>query len=164
MKQSLIRSLVLAIASMTLAAAARAQTAPPPAYGMSLGIDSAKKVAAAAVAEAKKNNFTMAIAVVDTAGNLIYFEKMDGTQTGSVNVAIEKARSATLFKRPTKVFQDNLAQGGVGLRFLGLPGAVPVDGGIPLMEGGKIVGAIGASGGTSDQDGMCAQAGANVLK
>jgi uncharacterized protein GlcG (DUF336 family) len=106
----------------------------------------------------------MAIAVVDTAGNLVYFEKMDGTQTGSVNVSIDKARSAALFKRPTKAFQDIVAAGGVGLRILGLQGAVPVDGGIPLMEGGKIVGAIGASGGTSDQDAQCAQAGANLMK
>ena len=146
-----------------IASATYAQT-PPPAYGMSLGIDNAKKVAAAAVAEARKNNWTMAFAVVDTAGNLVYFEKMDGTQTGSVNVAIEKARSAALFKRPTKAFQDVVAQGGVGLRILGLEGAVPVDGGIPVMEGGKIVGAIGASGGTSEQDGQCAQAGVNMLK
>ena len=152
-------TLLLAVAS-----AVYAQTAPAPSYGMPIGIDSAKKVAAAAVAEARKNNWTMAISVVDTAGNLIYFEKMDGTQTGSVNVSIEKARSAVLFKRPTKSFQDNVAQGGVGLRMLGLPGAVPVEGGIPLMEGGKIVGAIGASGGTSDQDGQSAQAGANALK
>jgi uncharacterized protein GlcG (DUF336 family) len=140
-----------------------AQTAPP-AYGMSIGIDNAKKVAAAAVAEARKNNWTMAFAVLDTAGNLVYFEKMDNTQNGSVNVAIEKGRSAVLFKRPTKVFQDGLAGGGVGLRMLGLPGAVPVEGGIPLMEGGKIVGAIGASGGTSEQDGQCAQAGVNAIK
>jgi glc operon protein GlcG len=125
---------------------------------------SRSEVATAALAEARKNNFTMAIAVVDTAGNLVYFEKMDGTQTGSVNVSIEKARSAVLFKRPTKSFQDTVAQGGVGLRMLGLPGAVPVEGGIPLMEGGKIVGAVGASGGTSDQDGQCAQAGANTMK
>jgi uncharacterized protein GlcG (DUF336 family) len=149
--------------SMVLISSSFAQTAAP-AYGMPLGVDSAKKAAAAAVAEARKNAFTMAIAIVDTAGNLVYFEKMDGTQTGSVNVAIEKARSAALFKRPTKVFQDTVAQGGVGLRMLGLPGAVPVDGGIPLMEGGKVVGAIGASGGTSEQDGLVAQAGVNALK
>ena len=141
-----------------------AQTAAQPAYGTPIGVEAAKKVAAAAVAEAKKNNFTMAISVVDTAGNLVYFEKMDGTQTGSVNVSIDKARSAALFKRPTKAFQDIVAAGGVGLRILGLQGAVPVDGGIPLMEGGKIVGAIGASGGTSDQDAQCAQAGANLMK
>ena len=152
------------LASLLWAGIAQAQTAAAPAYGTPIGIDAAKKVAAAAIAEARKNGFTMAISIVDTAGNLVYFEKMDGTQTGSVNVSQEKARSAVLFKRPTKAFQDAVAQGGVGLRMLGLPGAVPVEGGIPLMEGGKIVGAIGASGGTSDQDGQTAQAGASVLK
>ena len=157
----LFLSLIIVIA---MALAAHAQTAPAPAYGMSIGIGEAKKIAATSVAEARKNNWTMAIAVVDTAGNLVYFEKMDGTQTGSVNVAIEKARSAVLFKRPTKSFQDTVAQGGAGLRMLGLPGAVPVEGGIPLMENGKIIGAIGASGGTSDQDGQAAQAGASLMK
>ena len=152
----------LAILAM-LVSVARAQ-APAPAYGMSVGLENARKAASAAIAEAKKNNWTMAIAVVDTAGNLVYFEKMDGTQTGSVNVSIEKARSAVLFKRPTKSFQDTVAQGGVGLRMLGLPGAVPVEGGIPLVEGGKIIGAVGASGGTSEQDGQAAQAGANMVK
>src|SRR5262249_10556660 len=142
----------------------RAQTAPAPAYGMPIGLENAKKVAAAAVAEARKNNFTMAITVVDTAGNLVYFEKMDGTQTRRGNGSIQKKRPTVLFKRPTKSFQDTVAQGGVGLRMLGLPGAVPVEGGIPLMEGGKIVGAVGASGGTSEQDGQCAQAGANTMK
>ena len=127
-------------------------------------LEAAKKIVLPALAEARKNSWTMAVAIVDQSGDLVYFEKMDGTQTGSVNVSIEKARSAVLFKRPTKSFQDTVAQGGVGLRMLGLAGAVPVDGGIPLMEGGKIVGAIGASGGTSDQDGQCAQAGAGVLK
>jgi uncharacterized protein GlcG (DUF336 family) len=162
--QRLIRPFLFLILLAIIACGAHAQTAPAPAYGMPIGVDNAKKVAAAAIAEARKNSFTMAIAVVDTAGNLVYFEKMDGTQTGSVNVSIEKARSAVLFKRPTKSFQDTVAQGGAGLRMLGLPGAVPVEGGIPLTEGGKIVGAIGASGGTSDQDGQCAQAGAGVLK
>jgi len=155
---------VFATALLLAALMIYGQTAPAPAYGAPIGVDAAKKAAAAAVAEAKKNNFTMAIAVVDTAGNLVYFEKMDGTQTGSVNVSIEKARSAALFKRPTKSFQDTVAQGGVGLRMLGLPGAVPVEGGIPLIQGGRIVGAIGASGRTSEQDGQCAQAGANLIK
>ena len=164
MQKRMIRTLLVLTILMTMAYTLNAQTAPAPAYGMPIGIDAAKKAAAAAVAEARKNNFTMAIAVVDTAGNLVYFEKMDGTQTGSVNVAMEKARSAALFKRPTKSFQDTVAQGGVGLRMLGLPGAVPVEGGIPLMEGGRIIGAIGASGGTSEQDGQTAQAGATVIK
>ena len=136
----------------------------PNPYGTPIGIDAAKKAAAAAVAEAKKNQFTMAIAVVDTAGNLVYFEKMDGTQMASVTIAVDKARSAALFKRPTKALQDGLAAGGVGLRFLALQGAVPVEGGVPILLDGKIVGAIGASGGTSDQDGVCASAGANTFK
>jgi glc operon protein GlcG len=164
MQHRAIRLLLSLMILMAMTMAAHAQTAPAPAYGMSIGIADAKKIATAAVAEARKNNWTMAIAVVDTAGNLVYFEKMDGTQTGSVNVAIEKARSAVLFKRPTKSFQDTVAQGGAGLRILALPGAVPVEGGIPLMEGGKIIGAIGASGGTSDQDGQAAQAGASLTK
>ena len=133
-------------------------------YGPSITVDQAKVAAAPAIAEAKKNKFTMAIAIVDTAGELVYFEKMDDTQVGSVGVAIAKARSAARFKRPTKAFQDAVATGGEGLRILALEGAVPVEGGLPLVVGGRIVGAIGASGGTSQQDGVVAQAGANALK
>jgi len=135
----------------------------PNPYGTSVGLEDAKKAAAPAIAEARRNNWLMAVAVVDPAGNLVYFEKMDGTQTGSVAVAVAKARSAALFKRATKTFQDTLAGGGEGLRVLKLENAVPVEGGVPLIIDGKIVGAIGLSGGTSAQDGQCAQAGANVL-
>jgi len=137
--------------------------APTP-YGAPIGVETAKKVAAVAVAEAKKNNWTMCIAIVDPGGNLVYFEKMDGSQTGSVNVSIDKARSAALFKRPGKTFQDTLAAGGDGLRLLQLQGAIPIDGGYPLVMDGKIVGAIGASGGTSDQDGVTARAGVESVK
>ena len=136
----------------------------PNPYGMAVTLDNAKKAAAPALAEARKNNWTMAVAIVDAAGDLVYFEKMDSTQTGSVAVSIAKARSAALFKRPTKAFQDALAAGGDGLRILKLERAVPVEGGVPLVMDGKIVGAIGLSGGTSQQDGQCAQAGANALK
>lgn len=136
----------------------------PEPYGMPIGADDAKKVAAAALAEARKNGWTMAAAVVDTGGHLVYFEKMDGTQTGSVAVAMNKARSAALFMRPTKAFQEMLAGGGDGLRAFGLEGAVPVEGGIPLVMAGKTVGAIGLSGGSSSQDGHCARAGADALK
>ncbi len=129
-----------------------------------IGVDDAKKAAAAALAEARKNGWTMAAAVVDTGGHLVYFEKMDGTQTGSVAVAMNKARSAVLFMRPTKAFQEMLAGGGDGLRAFGLEGAVPVEGGVPLVSGGKTVGAIGLSGGSSSQDGQCARAGAEALK
>ncbi len=89
---------------------------------------------------------------------------MDGTQTGSVAVAMNKARSAALFLRPTKVFQEMLAAGGDGLRAFGLEGAVPVEGGVPLVMDGKTVGAIGLSGGAGAQDGQCARAGADALK
>jgi uncharacterized protein GlcG (DUF336 family) len=136
----------------------------PNPYGAPVNVETAKRVAAAAIAEAKKNGWTVAVSIVDTAGDLVYFEKMDGTQTGSVNVSIEKGRTAALFKRPTKSFQDTVAAGGDGLRILGLPGAVPVEGGVPLLMDGKIIGAIGVSGATSAQDGQCAQAGAATVK
>ena len=136
----------------------------PEPYGAPIGASEARKAAAAAIAEARANGWAMAVAVVDTGGHLVYFEKMDDTQTGSVAVAIGKARGAALFKRPTKAFQDVLAGGGDGLRVLGLEGAVPVEGGVPLVTDGKIVGAIGLSGGASSQDGQCARAGAEGLK
>lgn len=134
------------------------------AYGATVNLEQAKIAAAAAMAEARANAWPMAVAVVDPAGLLVYFEKMDDTQLGSVTVAQAKARSAALFKRPTKALQDALAGGGDGLRVLALEGAVPVEGGIPLVVGGKIVGAIGLSGGTSPQDGQCAQKGVDALK
>jgi glc operon protein GlcG len=133
-------------------------------YGLPISIENAKKAAAAALAEARANNWAMAVAIVDTAGHLVYFEKMDDTQIGSVMVAQAKARAAALFKRPTKAFQDTLAAGGEGWRMLGLEGAVPVEGGIPVQIDGKIAGAIGLSGGTSAQDGQCAQAGVNAVR
>ncbi len=135
----------------------------PQLYGSAIALEAAKKVAAPALAEARKNNWAMAVAVVDTAGDLVYFEKMDATQLGSVLVAIEKARSAARFKRPTKAFQDVLAAGGDGLRVLRISGAVPVEGGVPIVVDSKIVGAIGVSGGTSAQDGQCALAGAGAV-
>src|SRR5215217_5920270 len=102
-------------------------------YGTSINLEAAKGVAAPAIAEARKNQWQMAVAIVDTSGDLVYFERMDDTQVGSVDVAIAKARSAARFKRPTKAFQDALAAGGEGLRILALNGAIPVDGGIPLV-------------------------------
>jgi uncharacterized protein GlcG (DUF336 family) len=106
----------------------------------------------------------MAVAIVDPSGNLVYYEKMDATQLGSANLAIEKARSAALFKRPTKTFQDALAAGGDGMRVLRVSGAVPIEGGLPILVDGKIAGAIGVSGGTAPQDGQCAKAGVDGLK
>jgi glc operon protein GlcG len=129
-----------------------------------VSLDIAKKAAAAALTEAGRNNWNMAVAVVDPSGDLVYYEKMDNTQLGSAKISINKARSATLFKRPTKAFQDALAGGGAGLRVLGLEGAVPVEGGLPLIVEGKIIGAIGLSGDTSEHDAQCAKAGEDALQ
>lgn len=151
------------VAALGLGAATAHAQLPNP-YGESIAIDAAKKIAEPAVAEARKNGWKMAIAVVDISGDLVYFEKMDGTQVASIDIAIAKARSAARFKRPTRALQDALAAGGEGLRILGLEGAVPVEGGVPIVMDGKIVGAIGASGGTSVQDGQTAKAGAGSVK
>jgi glc operon protein GlcG len=151
------------IFTLMFAFCALAAAAQTPAYGPTVSLEDAKKAAAQAIAEARKNNWTMAVAIVDPTGTLIYYEKMDNTQNGSADVSISKARSAARFKRPTKAFQDALAAGGTGLRVLAIQGAIPVEGGIPLILDGKIVGAIGLSGDTSEHDGQCAKAGADSL-
>jgi uncharacterized protein GlcG (DUF336 family) len=122
----------------------------------------AKQIAAAAEAEAAKNKWTMVIAVLDDGGNLVYLERMDGTQIGSVDVAIQKAQSAVKFKRATKVFEEALKGGRQAI--LKLPGAIPVEGGVPIVVDGQIIGAIGVSGAQSTEDGQCAAAGIAALK
>ena len=171
MSLSLPRIAVLALAgvfAMTThaqnPAPAATPAAPPLPYGPPIVVETAKKAAAVALAEAKKIGWFMAIAVVDPSGTLVYYEKMDNTKTGSAHVAIDKAKTAAMFKRPSKVFQDAVAGGGPGLRVLGLQGATPIEGGVPIIINGQIVGAIGVSGGSSEQDGVCAQAGANAVK
>jgi uncharacterized protein GlcG (DUF336 family) len=147
-----------ALSLFALGAMAQAQ------YGAPISLDNARKAAAAAAAEARKNNWQMGIAVVDPSGELIYFERMDGTQVGSIKIAIRKAETAARFKRPSKVFQDLLAKGDNFTYLLGLEGAMPVQGGLPIVMDGKIVGAIGVSGATGDQDSQCATAGLEALK
>ena len=132
-------------------------------YGSPIRLETAKRAAAAALDAARRNNWTMAVAVVDIAGELVYFEKMDDTQNGSVRVAAAKARSAALFKRPTKAFQDTVTGSPDGVRILGLEGAMPIEGGVPLVIDGLIVGAIGVSGGTSQEDGVCAKAATDAM-
>jgi glc operon protein GlcG len=124
-------------------------------------LELAKKLAAAAEAEARKNNWTVVVSVVDDGANLVYLERMDNTQIGSIEVSIQKARTAISFKRPSKAFEDMVAGGRNAI--LGLPGAVPVEGGIPLIVDGQLVGAIGVSGATSQQDGVVAKAGADAM-
>jgi Uncharacterized protein, possibly involved in utilization of glycolate and propanediol len=142
---------------MLVAAVSPAQLADKKA----LTLEAAKQIAAAAEKEAAGSKLTMVIAILDDGGNLIYLERMDETQIGSIDVAQQKAHSAIAFKRPTKVFEDAVAGGRTAL--LRLPGAIPVEGGLPLIAGGKIIGAIGCSGGTSAQDGVVAKAGADAL-
>lgn len=126
-----------------------------------LSLEGARKAAAAAEVEARKNNWNVVIAVVDDGGHLLYLQRMDGTQTGSVQVAIDKARTAQSFKRPTKVFEDAIAGGRNAL--LGLHGALPLEGGLPILVGGQLVGAIGVSGVKSTEDGQIAKAGVDAL-
>jgi len=148
------------LAFAVFASHAAAQDRPP--YGTPVNLSTAKKIAAAAAAEAAKNQWRMAIAIVDNHGALVYFEQMDDTQTASGNIAIEKARTAATFRRPSKVFEDGIAKGRNAL--LGLPGVTPIEGGLPIMVGGRVVGAIGVSGAAADQDGQTAEAGLTALK
>lgn len=154
------------LAITSLSALAQKPLPPPPQvpYGLSISTESAKKAAAASIAEARKNKWNMAVAIVDTGGYLVYFEKMQDTQTGSVDLAIEKARTSALFRRSTRVFQDAVAAGGDGLRVLRLTGVIPNEGGVPIIVDGKVIGAIGISGGSVEQDGQVANAGVNGLK
>ncbi len=154
-------AMALLAALLALAPTAQAQQAPPP-YGAPIALESAQAVLNAALAEARRQNLPMAIAVIDGGGHLAAFARMDGTQTGSIEVALQKARSAAAFRRPTKVWEDALAGGRMAI--LGLPGAIPIEGGLLLVQDGRITGAIGVSGGTAAQDGQIAAAGVAGLR
>jgi glc operon protein GlcG len=141
-----------------------AQAAPPSTpYGVPISIDAAKKAMAAAEAEATKNNWGVAIAIVDSGANLVMLHRLDNAQLSAVRIAEQKARTAAEFRRPTKVFEDAVAGGGVGLRVLTF-GASVAEGGVPIVSGGQVVGAIGVSGVQSHQDAQVAQAGADAVK
>jgi glc operon protein GlcG len=157
---------ILAVVIATATASAQQAPVVPPTtpYGAPIGLEAAKKVMAAAEAEATKNNWGMAIAILDSTGHIVMLHKLDNTQYGSIAVAEDKARSALYFRRPSKVFEDLVAQGGLNMRLLALRGASPLEGGIPLLADGKIIGAIGVSGATSAQDGQVAKAGADAAK
>jgi len=154
-----ILALASLLATVTFGVQAHAQ-----AYGEPINMEQANKAATAAVEEAKKNNWAMAITVVGPTGDLIYFTKMDNTQYGSIAVSQQKARAAALFRRPTKAFEDRVASGGGGIAVLSLEGVIASDGGLPIVAGGKIIGAIGCSGATGAQDAQVCTAGVNALK
>jgi uncharacterized protein GlcG (DUF336 family) len=126
-----------------------------------LSLAEAKKVAAAASAKANAEGWTVVIAIHDNGGNLIYLERADGTQLGSIVVAQEKSRTALMFKRPTKMIEDTVLSGRVNM--MSLAGITSVEGGVPLVVDGEIVGSIGVSGVQSSQDGQVAAAGAAAL-
>jgi len=159
-------AVVTIFASFAIPVSAQQPAAPPPPpttpYGAPIGLDAAKKVMAAAEAEAVKNNWPMAIVILDSTGHTVMLHRLDNTQYGSIQVAEDKAHTALDFRRPSKVFEDLVAQGGLNMRILALRGASPLEGGVPITVDGKIVGAIGVSGGASNQDGQVAKASADT--
>lgn len=156
----LLSTLVIALICSTQTSFAQA----PIPYGEPISQATAKKILAAAEAEANKNNWPVAIAIVDGAGHLVAFQRLDNTQFGSIEVAMQKAKTSALFRRPTKVFEETLATGGINTKILSLPGVIPVEGGLPIIQDGKVVGAIGVSGVKSIEDGQIAAAGLDALK
>jgi len=143
---------------------APAPSPPPPPYGAPISLAQAHKIVDAAEAEANKQGWAVAIAIVDGAGHLVLLHRLDNTQYGSVEVAIEKAKTSALFRRPTKVFEELLEKGGSNLRILKLPGALPLEGGLPIIVDGKLIGAIGVSGVKSTEDAQVAGVGIAALK
>ena len=164
MRRAIFVSLLLGASLVAGPVLAQQAPPPPPAYGEQIDLESAKKAAAAAVVEAKKMNTFMAIAVVSPSGDLVYFEKMDNTQYASIAIAIHKAKAAATFRRPTSSFEERVGQGGVGLTLLTLYGIIASPGGNPIIVGGKLIGAIGLSGGTGAQDNQGSLAGVAALK
>ena len=156
-------ALTLILGFLTVGPAVAQTPAPPPAYGAPIGLEQAKKIMAGAESEAKKNNWPVVIAILDSGGQLVMLQRLDNAQWGSVDIAKEKARSAVALRRPTKVWQDLVAQGGANLRLLTIGYSV-LEGGIPILVDGKIVGAVGVSGATSQQDAQVGQAGIDALK
>ena len=148
------------VALLFVAGAAFAQQMPNP-YGPNINLEKAKAVAVAAAAKAKEMKVNMCIAVVDTGGQLVYFERFDVVQWGSIDVALHKAKASVQYKRATLALENVVKQ---NITYLTLDGITAIEGGVPIIEGGKIIGAIGCSGGSSVQDGQVAGAGAAVIK
>ncbi len=157
----LLAVLLVTLVGSTFVPMAQAQDPIP--YGTPITLEAAHKAVTAAEAEAKKQSWPVAIAVVDASGFLVAFHRLDNTQLGSIEVALQKAKSAALFRRPTKVFEESLEKGGAGLRVLKLPGGMPIEGGLPIILDGKVIGAIGVSGVQATQDAQVAKAGVDAL-
>ena len=156
------RLLSVLVAAMVVTAAASASAQAPAPYGMPISLEQAKKIMAGAEAEAKKHQWPVVIVVLDSGGNMVMLQRLDSAHLGSIDIAKEKARSAVALRRPTKALQDAVAKGGENLRLLAIGYSV-LEGGIPIVVDGKIVGAVGVSGVTSQQDAQIAQAGIDAL-
>jgi glc operon protein GlcG len=152
-----------AVAAGSALAPASAQQASTPPYGPPITLDDAKRAMAAAELEAAKNSWQVAITIIDSGGNLVMFHKVDNTQLASIGASEGKARTALTFKRPSKALDDAIAAGGAGLRLLAVKDITPLEGGLPIMIDGKIIGAIGVSGALSSQDAQVAKAGGDAL-
>ena len=137
--------------------AAQAGEPPRPEYGPDITVEQAKKIAAATVAECAANKWNVAVAVTNTHGSLVYYERMNNTQSASAKIAVDKASAAATYRRPTRAFVDAIAKGGPAV--MTLPGVVASPGGMPIFGGGKVIGGVGVSGVTGDQDEQCAKAG-----
>lgn len=158
-----IPGLALALCASLVQAQTPAAAPPPPPYGPAIGLDDAKTCAAAAREAAMRNQWFMVVTVVDAGGYTVLVERMDNAMFGSVKPAYEKAYTAAAFRRSTKVFEDMVAQGGAAMRILRLPDALPIEGGLPIIRGGAVIGAVGTSGGSAQQDGVVAQACVDAL-
>jgi glc operon protein GlcG len=150
--------------AQTAAPAAAPTPAPAPApYGAPITLEAARKMMSAAEAEARKNNWNVVIAIVDSGSQMVMLQRLDGTQYASIDIATGKAKTAVNFRRTTKVLEDTIANGGAGLRLLRVDGLMPLEGGIPIIQDGKIIGGIGVSGVLSSQDAQIARAGLESL-
>jgi glc operon protein GlcG len=155
----MMRAILVGAALVALAAGASAQDRRPD-YGTAVDAVAAKKIAAGVLAECQKNGWNVAVAVVDNHGFLVYFERMDNTQTASMDIAIGKARAAATYRRTTRVFMEGINKGGPAT--ITLPGVFASPGGVPIMVDGKVTGGVGVSGVTGDQDEQCAKAGLGI--
>jgi uncharacterized protein GlcG (DUF336 family) len=158
----MLRTLAVACAVALMAALPAAAQQQPP-YGPPITLDQAKRVMAAAELEAAKNSWNVVITILDSGGNMVMMHRFDNTQLASIEIAEAKARTALLFKRPSKALEDAVASGGAGLRLLAVKGAAPLEGGLPIAHEGKIIGSIGVSGVLSAQDAQIGRAGIEAL-
>lgn len=152
-----IKRVLQVVCVMFAVSAVQAQEAPRPEYGPDITIEMAKKIAAATLAECQANKWNVAVAIVNTHGSLVYYERMNNTQSASARIAVDKASTAAMYRRTTRVFADTIAKSGPAV--MTLPGVTASPGGMPIFSGGKVIGGVGVSGVTGDQDEQCAKAG-----